>query len=104
VLYVDRPAWPARGRLWSHLISDVSFAELHAFAEMLGTPRRAFDRDHVDLPAELYPVAVWLGARTATSREIVTRLVGAGLRRRHPRRAALPHRAGAGGAVNRRRR
>jgi hypothetical protein len=39
MLYVDLPAWPARGRLWSHLISDVSYAELHAFAEVLGAPR-----------------------------------------------------------------
>ena len=43
LIYVDRPAWPGRGRLWSHLVSDVSFAELHAFAELLGAPRRGFD-------------------------------------------------------------
>ncbi|GAA4456953.1 DUF4031 domain-containing protein [Phytohabitans houttuyneae] len=81
MLYVDPPAWPARGRLWSHLVSDVSFEELHAFAEMLGVPRRGFDRDHYDVPAERVPVAVWLGAQLVSSREIVRLLRGAGLRR-----------------------
>lgn len=80
-VYIDRPQWPGRGRLWSHLVSDVSFVELHVFAEALGVPRRAFDRDHYDLPAERYPTAVWLGAHPATSREIARILVTAGLRR-----------------------
>jgi hypothetical protein len=59
----------------------VSFTELHVFAEALGVPRRAFDRDHYDVPADRYPTAVWLGARPATSREIARMLVAAGLRR-----------------------
>jgi hypothetical protein len=81
MVYVDRPAWPGRGRLWSHLVSDVSYAELHAFAEMLGAPRRGFDRDHYDLPAERFQTALWLGARLVPSREIVQRLYASGLRR-----------------------
>ena len=85
-LYVDPPVWPgkgpAAGRLWAHLVSDVSFAELHAFAELLGAPRRGFERDHYDIPAALVPVAVWLGAHPVTGREIVDRLVASGLRRR----------------------
>jgi Protein of unknown function (DUF4031) len=81
VIYIDRPQWPSRGRLWSHLVSDVSYAELHAFAEALGAPRRGFDRDHYDVPADRFPQALWLGAREVPSREIVTRLVAAGLRR-----------------------
>ena len=81
MLYIDAPAWPAHGRLWSHLVSDVSYAELHAFAELLGAPRRGFDRDHYDVPAERVPVAIWLGARFVPSREIVARLRKAGLRR-----------------------
>jgi len=81
MLYVDHPGWPARGRLWSHLVSDVSYAELHMFAEMLGAPRRGFDRDHYDLPAERFAMAVWLGARVVPSREIVRVLTAAGLRR-----------------------
>jgi hypothetical protein len=82
VLYVDPAVWPGRGRLWAHLVSDVSYCELHAFAEMLGAPRRGFDRDHYDLPEERVPVAVWLGAVMVPSREIVVRLAAAGLRRR----------------------
>ncbi|PWU52411.1 DUF4031 domain-containing protein [Micromonospora globispora] len=81
MLYVDRPTVPWRGRLWSHLISDVSYAELHAFAEALGAPRRGFDRDHYDIPAERFPMAVWLGARVVPSRELVRLLRDSGLRR-----------------------
>ncbi|WP_433530100.1 DUF4031 domain-containing protein [Micromonospora sp. CA-263727] len=81
MIYVDRPAWPARGRLWSHLISDVSFAELHVFAEALGAPRRGFDRDHYDIPAERFVTAVWLGARVVPSRDLVRLLRAANLRR-----------------------
>ena len=85
MLYVDPPVWPGRGRLWSHLISDTSYAELHAFAELLGVPRRGFERDHYDIPDELVPVAVWMGAQLVPSRVIVRRLVGSGLRRRRRR-------------------
>ena len=81
MIYIDRPQWPFRGRLWSHLVSDVSFAELHAFAEALGAPRRGFDRDHYDVPSSLFGAAVWLGAREVPSRVIVDRLVASGLRR-----------------------
>lgn len=101
VLYVDTPRWPAHGRLWAHLISDVSAAELHAFAEAIGVPRRAFERDHYDVSAERARIAVWLGARQVPSREIIERLVGAGLRR--PRhlitRAELSARGCAGRAT-----
>jgi hypothetical protein len=81
VLYVDRPVWPAQGRFWAHLISDRSVRELHAFAEMLGVPRRGFDRDHYDIPSERVPVAVWLGAAMVSSRDIARLLRSAGLRR-----------------------
>lgn len=81
MIYVDEPTWPGRGRLWSHLVSDVSYAELHVFAEMLGVPRRAFDRDHYDITAERFAVALLLGARLVSGRELVGRLTAAGLRR-----------------------
>ncbi len=83
---IDPPVWPGRGRLWSHLVSDTSYAELHAFAELLGAPARAFERDHYDVPAALYPSALALGAEPVTSRELVERITGAGLRRRKHRR------------------
>ncbi|MET7422250.1 DUF4031 domain-containing protein [Dactylosporangium sp. NPDC005555] len=81
MLYIDTPRWPAHGRLWAHLISDVSVAELHAFAELLGAPRRGFERDHYDVPVEMARRAVWLGATRVTGKEIVARLKAAGLRR-----------------------
>jgi hypothetical protein len=82
VIYIDRPRWPGRGRLWSHLVSDVSFVELHVFAEALGVPPRAFERDHYDVVAERFPVAVWLGATVVPTKDIVRLLLRAGLRRR----------------------
>jgi hypothetical protein len=82
VILIDLPRWPAHGRLWSHLVSDTSFEELHTFARGLGVPGRGFDGDHYDVPAETYAAAVRLGARPATSREIVAALHRAGLRRR----------------------
>ncbi|WP_436759632.1 DUF4031 domain-containing protein [Streptosporangium sp. V21-05] len=86
---IDPPNWPGpRGLLWSHLVSDSSTGELHAFAELLGVPRRAFDRDHYDVPETVYERAVALGAEAVSSRELVTRLIASGLRRRKVRPGA----------------
>lgn len=68
--------------MWSHLVSDVSFAELHTFAAALGCPRRAFDGDHYDVPSARYEDAVRAGAVRTSSRDLVRRLTEAGLRRR----------------------
>lgn len=81
-VYIDRPEWPGHGRLWSHMISDTSYEELHAFATRLGIGERAFERDHYDVVAEHYPSALAAGACPATSREIISLLQAAGLRRR----------------------
>lgn len=81
---VDPPQTPGHGRWWSHLASDTSFAELHAFARAVGLPERGFDRDHYDVPAEAYDRVVAAGAVPVSSRELVARLREAGLRR--PRR------------------
>ena len=82
MILVDPAMWPARGRQWAHLVSDESHDELHAFAEQLGLPPRAFHRDHYDLPAELRDRALELGAEPVSSRELVRRLKQAGLRRK----------------------
>ena len=75
--------------MWSHLVSDHSLTELHAFAAELGVPARGFDRDHYDLPDTMYDQAIAAGATPVSSREIVVRLEAAGLRRRkRPRRAS----------------
>ncbi len=87
-LYVDPPTWPGHGRLWSHLISDVSFEELHAFAASVGLPRRAFDGDHYDVIAERYRSVVAAGAVEVSSREVVALLRAGGLRRRKVSRLA----------------
>ncbi len=87
-VYIDPPTWPGHGRLWSHLVSDTSYAELHEFAAGLGIPRRAFERDHYDVVAERYAVAVAAGAKPVSTREIVARLRASGLRRRKRSRLA----------------
>lgn len=79
---IDPPDAPGHGRLWSHLASDESYAEVHAFARSVGIPERRFDRDHYDVPAEMYDAVVAAGATPVRSRELVARLVAAGLRRR----------------------
>ena len=80
-MLIDPPVWPFRGRRWFHLISDVSYEELHGFAAgVLGMPRRAFQGDHYDVPEELYARAVAGGAEAVGCRELLSRLVAAGLR------------------------
>jgi uncharacterized protein DUF4031 len=77
---VDPPRWPAHGRLWSHLVSDSSLGELHAFASRLGIPDRAFDEDHYDIPQERYDDVVAAGAVPVEGRELIRRLIASGLR------------------------
>ena len=72
---------------WSHLVSDTSFEELHAFAAQLGIPRRFFQGDHYDVPQDLYAEAVASGAVPVGARELLSRLTAAGLRRKKPRAA-----------------
>jgi muramoyltetrapeptide carboxypeptidase len=81
-LLIDPPNAHGHGRVWSHLASDTSYAELHRFAQSLGIPQRGFDRDHYDIPAERYDAVVAAGAVPVSSRELIARLLAAGLRRR----------------------
>ncbi|QIK83146.1 DUF4031 domain-containing protein [Sanguibacter sp. HDW7] len=94
---VDAPSWAAHGTTWAHLVSDASLDELHAFAERAGVPRRAFDLDHYDVPAERHAELVALGAEPVSAREMVVRLAASGLRvtgrdRARARRADLAER------------
>jgi hypothetical protein len=82
MILIDPPLVPSRGHLWSHLASDTSYDELHAFAQTLGIPARGFDRDHYDVPGERYDDVIAAGAVPVTSRELIVRLRAAGLRRR----------------------
>jgi hypothetical protein len=87
---VDQAIWRWRGRRWAHLVSDESYEELHAFAEQLGIPRRAFQGDHYDVPEEHRDDVVRLGAVEVDARVLVRRLRAAGLRRgRTPAPAVL---------------
>ena len=81
-ILIDPPAWPAHGTVFSHLVSDASFEELHDFAARAQLPPRAFDRDHYDVPERRYDDLVALGALPVRSRELVKRLIASGLRRR----------------------
>jgi hypothetical protein len=85
VIVIDPPAVARYGRMWSHLASDASYDELHAFARAVGIPERGFDRDHYDVPSEWYDDMLAAGASPVTSRELIRRLVESGLRRRKHR-------------------
>ncbi len=77
---LDPPLWPRHGRLWSHLVSAASLAELHAFASTAGIPERGFDLDHYDVPDDMHARLVSLGAEAVGTRELVRRLRASGLR------------------------
>ena len=87
---MDNAIWPWRGRQWAHLVSDTSHDELHGFAALLGIPRRGFQGDHYDVPADLRERAIALGAQAVSGRELITRLRASGLRRPHRSRGATP--------------
>ena len=79
-IYIDPPVWPAHSTVFSHLISDVSLAELHGFAAAAGISERAFDRDHYDVPAHLYEDLVQAGAVELSGAELTRTLIASGLR------------------------
>lgn len=64
-VYVDDAVTLWRGERWAHLMGD-TLEELHAFAQQLGLPRRAFQDKtsgaHYDVTAELRMRALELGA------------------------------------------
>lgn len=77
---IDQPSWPAHGTFFSHLVSDSSLEELHAFAAKNAIPPRAFDLDHYDVPERRYADLLAAGATPVTGRELVIRLRASGLR------------------------
>ena len=79
-ILIDSPRWPNHGTVWSHLVSDHSLEELHAFAAANDVPERAFDLDHYDVPERRHDDLVAAGARPVTGRELVERLRDSGLR------------------------
>ena len=79
-IYLDPPLWPAHGTHFSHLISDTSLAELHAFAAAAGIPDRAFDGDHYDVAERRFDDLVAAGALPVEARILVRKLIASGLR------------------------
>lgn len=85
MILIDPPAWPHRGRLFSHVASDVSIAELHGFANAVGLHPLSYDGDHYDVPEQRYHEVVAAGAREVSNRELLAAVQGAGLRFRKRR-------------------
>jgi predicted metal-dependent HD superfamily phosphohydrolase len=79
-IYLDPPLWPAHGTHFSHLISDTSLTELHAFTAAAGIPDRAFDGDHYDVPERRFDDLVAAGAIPVEARILVRKLIASGLR------------------------
>ncbi|TLP78961.1 DUF4031 domain-containing protein [Nesterenkonia sphaerica] len=79
-IYIDPPVWPAHGTVFSHVISDESLEELHAFARGAGIRARAFDRDHYDVPAQRVQDLVRQGAVPVSGHDVARILAASGLR------------------------
>jgi hypothetical protein len=63
-----------RNARWCHMVSDTSLEELHAFAMRLGLKRAWFQdgrTPHYDLVEAKRAVAVGMGAREVSDRELV---------------------------------
>ena len=79
-ILIDEARWWHRGEKWCHLVSDVSYDELHEFADVVGIPRSGFHGDHYDIPASYRAQMISAGATAVESRELLRRLRSAGLR------------------------
>jgi hypothetical protein len=77
---IDPAMWPAHGTVWSHLVSDASLDELHAFARANEIPHRSFDVDHYDVPQRRVAELIAAGAEPVSGHELVSRLIASGLR------------------------
>ncbi len=80
MILIDPPAWPAHGRLWSHLVSDTSLHELRTFARAADLPDRGFDLDHYDVPDRRHDDLVAAGAVPVDGGTLARRLGASGVR------------------------
>ncbi len=92
-ILIDPPRWPAHGTVFSHLVSDESLAELHAFAHANDVPARAFDHDHYDIAVARQASLIAAGAQLVGEQELVHRLLASGLRVHTAQRAPRRHMA-----------
>src|SRR5699024_11384829 len=72
--------WPRHGRLWGHLIADLSLEDLHEVAPRAGLPPRSFDLDHYDWPAAARDSLVGAGVNFVGDGELTRLLIASGLR------------------------
>lgn len=79
-ILIDEARWWFRDEKWCHLVSDVSYEELHDFAAGVGIPLRGFQGDHYDIPESYRAQMLAAGAVPVESRELLRRLRSAGLR------------------------
>lgn len=75
VIYVDDAAWPYRGTMYCHMMTDGDIQELHDFAAQLGL-RRSWFQDkpsgvHYDISKNKRYQAIRLGAVAVTTREML---------------------------------
>lgn len=77
---MDEARWHHRDMRWCHLVSDVSYEELHEFAHANGIPDRGFEGDHYDIPEHYRADLIAAGAVVVESRVLLRRLKAAGLR------------------------
>jgi len=72
-VYVDRPLWWHRGRLWAHLVAD-DLQELHNMAEAVGIPWEWFHNGsmpHYDVTSPKREQAMAKGASPIGRRAMV---------------------------------
>jgi 8-oxo-dGTP pyrophosphatase MutT (NUDIX family) len=81
-IWIDQPIWPRHGTVFAHLVSDVSYDELHAFALRAGLHPRSHHGDHYDVPRERYAAVLAAGAVETSGADVVRRLLASGLRLR----------------------
>jgi hypothetical protein len=86
---MDEARWHHRGMRWCHLVSDVSYDELHEFAQTNGISERGFQGDHYDIPEQYRDDLIVAGAVVVESRVLLRRLKAAGLRLTPAQRRAL---------------
>lgn len=79
-ILIDEARWWFRDEKWCHLVSDVSYQELHDFAASVGIPLRGFQGDHYDIPESYRAQMIAAGAVSVESRDLLRRLRAAGLR------------------------
>ena len=79
MILIDTPRWHG-GYCWSHLVSDTSEDELHAFATRIGLKAAWFQGDHYDVRDGRRMEALRAGATQVRPRDVLAALKARGLR------------------------